>query len=213
MWFLVNEVVDRSMKNQTQRGAIDNSELNPWIDLLHQLSAGAVNLTVGLIAGGRLSNERAALDRLAQSGLTLDGGEGLLIRLNLGNEALSKRQLRTARASEQMPTIVPSPLGSWREVSIPMQLGSTAPRSLERMPRWLAAWKKDFARILIDLGPLDQPVCRALGRYCDSCLLLLGPESCASPTWLRRHIDHLTQCDVTLSGSIVIATEATARAI
>ncbi|MGN6545319.1 MAG: hypothetical protein ACTHK7_09750, partial [Aureliella sp.] len=56
--------------------------------------------------------------------------------------------------------------------------------------------------------PIDQPVCRALGRYCDSCLLLLGPETCASPTWLKRHIDHLAQCDAQLCGSMVIASQA-----
>ena len=199
--------------NQPQRGPSDTAQLDPWINLLHDLSEGAVNLTVGLIAGGRLPNERGALDRLAQAGLKLESCAGLLIRLSLSDESTSRRQLRTARAVAQMPITIPSPLGSWREVSIPMQQNNHALRNLEQLPRWLAAWKRDFARILIDLGPLDQPVCRAIGRYCDSCLLLLGPESCASPTWLRRHIDHLTQCDVTLSGSIVVSTEPAAVAI
>ena len=203
----------QSKMNPTQRGLSDTAQLEPWINLLRELSAGAVNLTVGLIAGGRGPNERAALDRLAQAGLKLDGGEGLLIRLNFGNESSTKRQLRTARASAQAPVAVVSPLGRWREVSIPMQLGNAAPHNLEQLPRWLATWKRDFARILIDLGPLDQSICRAVGRYCDSCLLLLGPDSCASPTWLRRHIDHLTQCDVTLSGSIVVSSEPAAVAI
>ena len=156
---------------------------------------------------------RAALDRLAQASLQPNSGScGLLVRLNLGNEAIPKRQLRSARASEHCPTPIPSPLGSWREVSIPMQLGNTAPKNLERLPRWLSTWKREYPRILIDLGPLDQPVCRAVGRYCDSCLLLLGPETCASPTWLRRYTPRLTQCDVTLSGSIVVSTQPAAVA-
>jgi hypothetical protein len=200
------------MMNQTQRDALDTVQLKPWTDLLEQLAQGAVNLTVGLIAGSRSSNERGALDRLAHAGLP-SARDGLLVRLNFGNEAVSKRQLRSARASEQNPISIPSPLGKWREVSVPMQLGSTAPKSLERLPRWLSQWKRQHDRILIDLGPVDQPVCRAVGRYCDTSLLLLGPETCASPSWLRRHIDHLTQCDVTLSGSIVVATEHTAVAV
>lgn len=201
------------MMNQTRREPTDAVQLGPWIDLLDELSQGAVNLTVGLIAGSRTANERGALDRLALAGLTLDSGVGLLIRLNFGNEVVSSRQLRSARAGEQIPTPIPSPLGKWREVSIAMQPGSHASKGLERLPRWLATWKREYVRILIDLGPLDQPVCRSIGRNCDSCLLLLGPESCASPTWLRRHIDQLTQCDVTLSGSIVVSAGPSAVAI
>lgn len=191
--------------NREQSGVMEEADLKPWIDLLQGLSTGAVNLTVGLIAGSRQPNERQVLTRLAEVGLPSATGGGLLVRLNLGNEGVSKRQLRSARASEQLPVPSLSPLGIWRDISIPMQLGATAPRNLEKLPRWLAAWKREYARVLIDLGPLDQPVCRALGRYCDCCLLLLGPETCASPTWLRRHIDHLTQCDATLSGSIVVS--------
>lgn len=201
------------MMNQMPPAAADAAQLGPWVELLDQLSQGAVNLTVGLLSGSRAANERGALDRLAQAGLQLSGGRsGLLIRLTLGTEGISKRQLRSARATEQSPPPIPSPLGPWREVTVAMQLGNTAPRSLERLPRWLSAWKREYPRILLDLGPIDQPVCRALGRYCDSCLLLLGPETCASPTWLRRHLDHLVQCDATLSGSIVVSAEAAAAA-
>lgn len=231
------------MIEQTERGTVETAQLGPWIELLDQLSQGAVNLTIGLVAGSRTPNQRAALDRLAMAGLQGPGlpgagssnadlpsadlpsagssdagtrgasGSSLLVRLSLGADAIARRQLRSARASEQAPTPVPSPLGAWREVTVSMQLGATAPKNLQRLPRWLSSWKREFSRILIDLGPIDQPVCRAVGRYCDSCLLLLGPETCASPTWLRRHIDHLTQCDVTLSGSIVVATEPPAIAI
>jgi hypothetical protein len=198
-------IADGLTMNRQQPPAQSDADLAPWTDLLEGLSAGAVNLTVGLISGSRIPNDRVALARLAEVGLSLDDGSSLLIRLNLGNEAISKRQLRTARASDQAPVPAVSPLGTWREVSIPMQLGATAPRNLEKLPRWLSTWKREYKRILVDLGPLDQPVCRAVGRYCDCCLLLLGPETCASSIWLRRHIDHLTQCDVTLSGSIVLS--------
>lgn len=187
-----------------------SAELQPWVELLAQHSQGALNLTVGLISGSRWPNQRPALDRLAAAGLAQ--GTGLLIRLNMGDEPLPKRQLRSARTSDALPTPARSPLGNWRDISITMPVSATAPKNLERLPRWLAAWKREFARILIDLGPIDQPVCRALGRYCDSCLLLLGPETCASPTWLRRHIDHLSQCDANLCGSLVVATQAASAA-
>ncbi len=182
------------------------SELQPWIDLVESMSHGALNVTIGLISGCREGNERGALDRLASASLTGDAARQLLVRLGLDNEGLSKRQLRTARASEQAPTPVVSPLGKWNEVCVPIHLGSTAPVALERLPRWLSAWKRDYSRVLLDLGPLDQPICRAMGRLCDCCMLLLGPETCASPTWLRTHIDHLTQCHARLTGSIVIKT-------
>lgn len=185
-----------------------DSELEPWVAMLDELSAGAVNLTVGLVAGSRQPNERRVLDRLAAAGLNRQARGNLLIRLNFGSQPLPKRQLRTARASQQAPTPAVSPLGSWLDISIPMRLGASAPPELERLPRWLSAWKRDYARILLDLGPVDQPVCRSLARYCDSTMLVLGPDTCASPTWLRRHIDHLTQCDATLSGSIVVTGDA-----
>lgn len=191
-----------------------STELQPWVDLLAQLSEGAVNLTIGLVSGSRWPNERRALDRLAEAGLGHGlglhprQGKGLLIRLNMGNEPISKRQLRSARTSDALPTPAQSPLGNWRDISIAMPISATAPKNLERLPRWLAAWKREFARILIDLGPIDQPICRALGRYCDSCLLLLGPETCASPTWLKRHVDHLAECDAHLCGSMVVSTQA-----
>ncbi len=193
-------------------GETSDLELQPWVEMLDSLSTGAVNLTIGLIAGSRHPNERCVLDRLACTGLSHRPAGGLLIRLNFGTEAMSKRQLRTARASEQSPTPVVSPLGTWRETTLPMQSTLTAPPALERLPRWLTAWKRQYSRILVDLGPLDQPICRSLARFCDCTILILGPETCASPTWLRRHIDHLTQCDATLSGSIVVSGASAAMA-
>jgi hypothetical protein len=189
--------------------------LEPWAGLLAQLSQGAVNLTVGLVSGSRWPNERRVLDRLAEAGLGCGSAadKGLLIRLTMGNEPLPKRQLRSARTSDSLPTPALSPLGNWRDISIAMPPSATAPKNLERLPRWLAAWKREFSRILVDLGPIDQPVCRVMGRYCDSCLLLLGPETCASPTWLRRHIELLSHCDASLCGSMVVASEPGAVAI
>lgn len=211
-WANSLQVYERRM-NRHHSTPDASAELQPWADLLGQLSQGAVNLTIGLISGSRWPNERAALDRLAQAGLGMASAgsgqsQGLLIRLNMGNEPVPKRQLRSARAGDAAPTPALSPLGNWRDISIAMPISTTAPKNLERLPRWLSTWKREYARILLDLGPIDQPVCRALGRYCDSCLLLLGPETCASPTWLKRHIDHLSQCDAHLCGSMVVSSRA-----
>lgn len=182
-----------------------DAELKPWVELIESLSSSAVNLTMGLIAGSRAPIARAVLDRLAVAGLDGIGRRGLLIRMNLGSDALPKRQLRAARTVEQSPTVIGAPLGKWSEVTIPMRLGMTAPPTLEQLPRWLSGWKRDYSRILLDLGPLDQPICRTVGRYCDATMLILGPETCASPTWLRRHIDHLTECDTSLTGSLLVS--------
>lgn len=193
----------------TQRPILDDAQLQPWIDLLEQQAQGSVNTTIGLIAGGSEANERGALDRLAQTGFASVSGSGLLIRLSsdagLGSGSIARRQLRSARTSEQVPTAIPSPIGPWHEVCFINDTRAAQSPMLPRWTRWLAAWKNQYARILIDLGPLDDPHCRSLGRYCDSCLLLLGPVTCPSPAWLRRYIDLLTQCDVPLSGSIVVA--------
>ncbi len=198
--------------NNKPASSVDESELQPWISMIDDLSKDAVNLTVGLIAGNREPIERRALDVLAQSAFkNLESG-GLLVRLNFGSELITRRQLRTAKASEQPPVSVPSVHGSWREITLTMPSSLIAPRSLERLPRWLAGWKKESPRIVLDLGPLDQPVCRMVGRYCDTCLIVLGPHGTASPSWLRRHIDHLTQCDANLSGSILVAGESLAAA-
>lgn len=191
----------------------DDVELRPWLELLQRLSQGSMNLTVGLISGSRLPSERRVLERLAQSGLAASSespssglsGNGLLVRLKLGNEMAVRRALRTAKAADQIPSPAESTLGRWFDVAVSMRLGASAPRNLELLPRWLSQWKRQFARILIDLGPIDQPICRTLGRYCDTSLILLGPETCASPIWLKRHIEHLTQCDAALAGSIEIS--------
>lgn len=185
-----------------------DAELKPWVELVESLSSSAVNLTMGLIAGSRAPVARAVLDRLASAGFEGVGRRGLLIRMNLGSDAMPKRQMRSSRSAEQAPTVIPAPLGKWSEVTIPMRLGITAPPTLEQLPRWLSSWKRDYQRILLDLGPLDQPICRTVGRYCDATLLILGPETCASPTWLRRHIDHLTECDTSLTGSLLVSTQA-----
>lgn len=200
------------MTTQISNAQTDGADLRPWLELLQRLSHGALNLTVGLISGSRLPTERRVLELLAQTGLmrnmeSLTAGlprTGLLIRLNLTSE-VARRGLRTAKAADQMPTPTESVQGPWYEVTVPMRLGTFAPKNLERLPRWLSQWKRQFQRIMIDLGPIDQPICRTLGRYCDSSLILLGPETCASPIWLRRHIEHLTQCDASLAGSIEIS--------
>ncbi len=90
---------------------------------------------------------RAVLDRLAVAGFEAVGRRGLLIRMNLGSDALPKRQLRAARTVEQSPTVIAAPLGNWSEVTIPMRLGVTAPPTLEQLPRWISGWKRDYSRI------------------------------------------------------------------
>ena len=178
--------------------------LGPWMRWLDDVSQSAISLTVGLISGSRNPNDRHSLDRLAATGLNEVASKGLVIRLLAGNESATKHQLRTARSSEQLPTPVASPLGAWREIALPISSGTSGSRTLEHLPRWLSEWKRQHRRVFLDLGAIDQPMCRALGRYCDACLLLLGPHTAASPAWLRQQIDHLTRCDVHIAGSIVL---------
>ncbi len=124
--------------------------------------------------------------------------------MNLGSDALPKRQLRAARTVEQSPTVIGAPLGKWSEVTIPMRLGIT------HLPLWnnYRVGCRVGTGLLAHLArsrPTRQPICRTVGRYCDATILILGPETCASPTWLRRHIDHLTECDTSLTGSLLVS--------
>lgn len=186
--------------------------LEGWQAVLDQLGTGAINFTVGLIGGSRECNDRRAVDRLASAALAGAAGKGLLVRVNSEVEIVPRRSLRAAKTVEAGPPLTPSPQGPWKETVVAMRLGLTAPPNLERLPRWLSKWKRDFSRIVIDLGAINLPVCRTIGRYCDTSFLLLGPNACAGSQWLRDQLDILSNCHVAVAGSLLITTDADAEA-
>lgn len=192
------------MKSQLHAPAADEV-LEPWMRWLDDLSQAAINVTIGLISGSRKPSDRHLVDRLAAAGLNQAATKGLVIRLVIGNDMAIRRQLRTARHSEQLPIPAQSPLGSWRDITLPVSLGSSGSQTLEQLPRWLSEWKRQHRRIFLDLGAIDQPMSRVLGRYCDTCLLLLGPATAASPLWIRQHLEDLKRCDTHVAGSLVLA--------
>lgn len=180
-----------------------NSQLGTWARLVSDHANAAINLTVGLMSGSRLDIDRRAVDRLAIAATAELRLSTLLVRLSVQATKAAQPHVRVSTELPDAVAVKESPLGRWREVALELPLGGSAPRVLETLPKWLAGWKKEYRLILIDLGPMYQVPCRTVGRYCDACYLVLGPESCASHTWIMHQIALLSRCDVPLVGTLV----------
>jgi hypothetical protein len=183
-----------------------DQELAGWATAVEQLSAGSVNFTLGLMNGSREPNLKEAVDRLARAYLMGAGGSSLVVRLKLDDEAPLHRSLRSAKSVDAGPPVLASAGGPWKETIISVEPRAVSAAAQARLPKWLSRWKREYSRVLLDLGPMDHPLGRQLGRYCDTSFILLGPHWCASPMWIRQQLDLLTNCQVAVAGSLVLST-------
>lgn len=175
--------------------------------------------TIGLMSGSRFVCDRRAIDALTR---VVDEARGLrrlslpmlLVRLDVIEGASLER---ASEQSEAAPVPQSSPLGQWSEVTVPVPVGSRASWSLEQLPRWLHAWKRQFRVLVIELGPMHQVPSRVIGRLCDANYILLGPSTCGSRDWILQHAAWHEQSGSTICGCLLTtidyrATDTLARA-
>ncbi len=176
-----------------------------WAEGIVQDLSQNSSMTIGLTNGSRYGCDRRAIDALSR---VLDDARGvchgtrpmLLVRLSVMVGAALER---ADDQPETGPTVVRSPLGAWSEVSVPVPVGKRASWSLEQLPHWLASWKRDFGLVLIDLGPIHEVPSRIIGRLCDGCYVLLGPDTCASRDWILQQVAWHQHSGSTICGTLV----------
>lgn len=177
-----------------------------WAEQIARQAVGAKCTTLGLTSGSRQANDRRTIDALARSlaeqllHSPRASAQLLVLRLDV---FLSTSLERLDDQPAGPPRPCKSPLGEWSEVTIPMPVGKRASWSLEHLPHWLPAWKSQFCCLLIDLGPIHLVPSRLIGRLCDSCYVLLGPDACASQEWLLQHIAWHDRSGSAICGTIV----------
>lgn len=180
-----------------------------WAAGLAHDSSLAKCTTIGLISGSRSANPRCVVDAYAQR--IADARHEcraklpmLIVRLDVRHSATPPR---TGQNSELPPPTALSPLGPWREVTIPVPIGRKAGWWLEHLPHWLPNWKREFGFLLVDLGPISEVPSRVIGRLCDGCYLMLGPEACGSHEWLLQHIAWHDHSGCTICGTLITGME------
>ena len=161
-----------------------------WAAQIVRESIPAKCTSIGLTCGSREPNSRRVIDTLArelsQQALAIRRDNRLLLlRLHVFQSMSLERQDDQPQGA---PRATASPLGDWSEVAIPMPVGKRASWSLQNLPRWLPAWKSEFRFVMIDLGPMHLVPSRTIGRLCDRCYVVLGPDACASHAWILEHV-------------------------
>lgn len=165
--------------------------------------------TIGLINGSRDSTSRNVVNVYAR--LLADAFSALRSRRPMLIARLSSHPARNSRREHQhadsAPDVTVSPLGPWSEVTISVSAGKQARDTLESLTYLLPNWKREFGFILVDLGPISEVPSRLIGGHCDSCFLLLGPESCGSHEWLLQQIAWHARSGSTICGTLVTELE------
>ncbi len=194
--------IRKSQAKQTSHSSAQDSSL--WISELFKSQSEEACKTLGIISGSRHNSDTNCVTNIARQACTCAAEHGdnraLLVHLDV---FLSKETDRLLDQPAGLPPTTRSPLGNWRDVTIPMPVGFEASWSLLQMPRWLSQWRKQFGVVLIDIGPCNLVPARAIGRLCSSNVVLIGPGATASTEWLSSHLRHLKDCRVTVSGSIL----------
>lgn len=176
-----------------------------WAASLAAEAQSATCLTIGLVSGSRLENDRRTVDKLASA---LCGrleeikpsGRVLLMRF----EVDTSHKIDTSEQGKQrIPVAQKSPIGVWADVTIPISASRKPTRAQQQLPEWLPLWKDAFQLILVDLGPINLVAGRAVGRLCDGCYILLGPACCGSQEWIMQQIAWHDQFGSTICGTLV----------
>lgn len=182
-----------------------HNPLADWADSIVQDCSPHTCTTVGLLSGSRFASDRRVIDALTR---VVDEARGLrrlalpmlLVRLDV---VVGAPLERAPEQSEAAPVPQPSPLGQWSEVTVPVPVGTRASWSLEQLPRWLYAWKRQFRVAIIELGPMHQVPSRVIGRLCDANYILLGPSTCGSRDWILQHAAWHEQSGSTICGCLL----------
>jgi hypothetical protein len=194
------------MSSVIQRSAGDE-KLQAWCEQLATLSVQTKCLTVGITSGHREANDARAIYRIASA---LDDAlvqlssqpKLLLCRLEVHKSSLAISLLGDS-SQQADPTVRKSALGRWNQIDIDIRLGSTLPKQLSQIPRWLPKWKMAYDLILIDLGSMHLVPSRTVGRLCDAVFVMLGPNTCASAHWILEQVDLHQQAGCHIAGTLV----------
>lgn len=180
-----------------------------WAADVAQESMLANCTTIGLVSGSRHATPRCVIDGYAR--LIADAFSVLRPRRPMLIVRLSARPVAASRRDNQQadlaPKVTASPLGPWSEVSISIAAGKRARVTLESLSYLLPDWKAQFGFILVDLGSISEAPSRLIGGHCDSCFVLLGPESCGSHEWLLQQIAWHARSGSTICGTLVTELE------
>ena len=205
-----SESENRGEMFYASRVTVPKRGLQTWIKAIAKSVETAKCTTIGLTSGSRQLNDRRVIDMLCKALMqdfsnSASDPKMLVIRLDVRKSRIFETLAfdRLGKPQDKVPNPVRSPLGNWSTVDIPMPVGPTAAPALQYLPRWLPKWKEQFGLVLIDLGPMNMVPSRLIGRLCDNCFLLLGPDSCASQEWILQHMAWHDQSGSTIAGSIL----------
>ncbi len=180
-----------------------------WAADLAQESLLTKCTTIGLISGSRDAAQRCVIDAYARCiadafSAVRSRHAMLIVRLDDRPLAASRRDNQDA---DSLPSVAASLLGPWSEVTVAVGAGKQASDRLEKLSNLLPNWKREFGFVLVDLGPIAELPSRLIGRHCDSCFVLLGPEACGSHEWLLQHIAWHARSGSTICGTLVTELE------
>lgn len=183
----------------------DHTQAEQWAASVAHETIPSICTSIGLISGGRDSNDKRAVHTLARclSQKLIDRSRLRSLLLVIFDVYRSRDVSRAVDQPPGPPRASRSPLGKWHEVEIPMPVGRTPSWSLQQLPGWLASWKREHSVILLDMGPMDLLPSRAIGSLCDDCYLLLGPSACGSPEWIQQHLAWHDRCGSRITGTLV----------
>lgn len=201
--------MDATTMDATTAGPTTLDTAQVWAADVAQEAMLASCTTIGLINGCRDSTPRSVIDAYAR--LMADALAALRSRRPMLIVRLSSHPVRTSRReylhADSDPSVTASPLGPWSEVTICVAAGTQPRDALESLSYLLQNWKREFGFILVDLGPISEVPSRLIGGHCDSCFLLLGPESCGSHEWLLQQIAWHARSGSTICGTLVTELE------
>ena len=184
------------------------SDLSGWVLQVELEARGTQNITLGIANGHRHPTDRRVLDHLAR-GLTSAAtptilyGKLLIVRLR---DDLAEYALGRAGQGDTTLVASPSPLGGWDVIDLAVsRIAKQRAEVTQFIARALPTWKQQYKLILVDLGSLGDSISRQLGFLCDGSYVILGPESCGAPEWLRLQIGRHSQAGSQVCGTITVA--------
>lgn len=181
--------------------------MRPWVSDLLDSQRDEACKTIGIISGSQIDNDRASITDIARqvadhASSTDADARTLTVHLDVFG---SKETQRLLDQPAGIPPYTRSPLGDWREVTVPVPVGFSASWSLLQLPDWISTWRTQFGTIIIDIGPCNLVPARSIGRLCAGSVILLGPDSTPSHDWLSAQVRRLKDSGVNVVGSVLAA--------
>ncbi|HBE68409.1 MAG TPA: hypothetical protein DDW52_09700 [Planctomycetaceae bacterium] len=195
---------------QTSNRQSSHQQSSLWIKELLLAQSGEACKTIGLVSANRVAADWASVSQIVRQVTEFVGeqpGDSRVLAVHL-DVFLSSETDRLPEQPPGIPGYSRSPLGAWREVTVPVPVGFEASWSLLQLPKWLRIWREQVGLILLSLGPCNLVPARAIGRLCSANLLLLGPGETASFDWVSAHTARLTEAGVNVCGSLLSRKQA-----